>query len=925
VSAGQEITAADLENMTFVPDANWNGTATFEWVAADDHAYAATPATMTIIVAPVNDAPVATVPSGINVTEGTPATMNGISFADIDAANNPVTVTISVPEGSLAATSDAGVTVSGTAGALILTGSLTAINDFITAGNVSYTTILNPSATVTATVHVSDNGNTGSGGALQDTETFPLNITKTNTPPTGTGDTKTTLRDTPVNGSVVGADADGDALTYTKETDPAHGTVVVNADGTYTYTPTTGYTGGDSFTIKIDDGQGGSTTVTVNITVTPPPNNPPTGTGDTKTTTWNVPVNGNVTGSDPDGDALTYTKASDPAHGTVVVNADGTYTYTPTTGYTGGDSFTVKIDDGKGGTTTVIVNITVTAPPNNPPTGTGDTKTTTQDIPVSGNVTGSDPDGDALTYTKASDPANGTVVVNANGTYTYTPTTGYTGGDSFTVKIDDGKGGSTTVIVNITVNPVIPPPNNPPTGTGDTKTINQDTPVNGSVTGSDPDGDALTYTKASDPAHGTVVVNADGTYTYTPAAGYTGGDSFTVKIDDGKGGSTTVIVNITVNPVIPPPNNPPTGTGDTKTINQDTPVNGSVTGNDPDGDALTYIKASDPAHGTVVVNADGTYTYTPAAGYTGGDSFTVKIDDGKGGSTTVTVNITVNPVTPPANNPPTGFGDSKTTKENTPVSGNVTGSDPDGDALTFTKATDPAHGTVVVNADGTYTYTPTAGYTGLDNFNITISDGKGGTAIVTVNINVTAVIQDPVALNDGGETKANTPVTIDLLANDDGRNATLDLASIEIVAAPAHGTVKVNEDGTVVYTPDPGYTGDDTFTYQVKNANGQLSNVATVAVTVTATGINVPNLFTPNGDGKNDFFEIRGLNQYAENELVIVNRWGNEVYRQKGYQNTWKGDGLNEGTYYYLLRIRRNSSAEWEVMKGYVTLIRAFK
>ncbi len=90
--------------------------------------------------------------------------------------------------------------------------------------------------------------------------------------------------------------------------------------------------------------------------------------------------------------------------------------------------------------------------------------------------------------------------------------------------------------------------------------------------------------------------------------------------------------------------------------------------------------------------------------------------------------------------------------------------------------------------------------------------------------------------------------------------------------------------------------------------------------------ISIPTLFTPNGDGRNDVFEIRGLNQYAENELSIVNRWGNEVYRQKNYQNNWSGEGLNEGTYYYLLRVKPNgANAKWQVFKGYTTLIRTFK
>jgi len=93
----------------------------------------------------------------------------------------------------------------------------------------------------------------------------------------------------------------------------------------------------------------------------------------------------------------------------------------------------------------------------------------------------------------------------------------------------------------------------------------------------------------------------------------------------------------------------------------------------------------------------------------------------------------------------------------------------------------------------------------------------------------------------------------------------------------------------------------------------------------TTGNLVVPNLFTPNGDGTNDVFEIRGLDRFAQNDLVIVNRWGNEVYKSNNYQNNWSGEGLNEGTYYYLLRVKQNATSPWQVFKGYVTLIRAFK
>ncbi|RYG16591.1 MAG: gliding motility-associated C-terminal domain-containing protein [Chitinophagaceae bacterium] len=94
---------------------------------------------------------------------------------------------------------------------------------------------------------------------------------------------------------------------------------------------------------------------------------------------------------------------------------------------------------------------------------------------------------------------------------------------------------------------------------------------------------------------------------------------------------------------------------------------------------------------------------------------------------------------------------------------------------------------------------------------------------------------------------------------------------------------------------------------------------------VSGSSLNIPNLFTPNGDGTNDTFEIRGLDLFAENDLIIVNRWGNEVFKQTNYRNTWDGEGLNEGTYYYVLRVKETSSSDWKVFKGWVTIIRKFK
>jgi len=438
-----------------------------------------------------------------------------------------------------------------------------------------------------------------------------------------------------------------------------------------------------------------------------------------------------VSASDVDGDTLTYTLgtgSSAPQHGTVSLNsATGAYTYTPAADYNGNDQFDIIVSDGNGGFDTLTVYVHVN-PVNDVPVAQNDNAGTDEDTSVSGSVSASDVDGDTLTYTIGTVPNNGVVSVSPNGMYTYTPNADWYGTDSFTVIVSDGKGGTATATVTITVNPV----NDAPVAAGDSKATDEDNSVSGSVTGSDIDGDSLTYAKGIDPLHGAATVNADGTYTYTPNANWHGTDSFTVIVSDGKGGTDEVTVTIKVNPV----NDNPAAVDDSATVDEDSSVSGNVSTNDtPSADGgNVWSKATDPAHGTATVNADGSYTYTPDANYHGTDSFDYMITDVDGSTSTATVYITVNSV----NDAPVANNESTTTKKDTAVNVDVLGndSDVDGDSLTVTGVSDPAHGTAVINGDGTVSYTPDAGYYGLDQFSYTISDGKGGTSTGTVNITV---------------------------------------------------------------------------------------------------------------------------------------------------------------------------------------------
>ncbi|WPH17451.1 tandem-95 repeat protein [Variovorax paradoxus] len=936
---------------TYTPNPDFNGTDSFTVTVSDGHG-GTTASTVTVTIDPVNDAPVFVDDGGtpVNTTDGyvfgydenRPAgtVLGTVRATDADSA----TVTYSILSGN----DDGYFAIDPVTGEISLTaaGAAAFANDYEAGANAHALVVGANDGTVTTSIPVT------------------LNEQNINDDPTAPDDTKTTNEDTPVSGQITGSDADGDTLTYTKGSDPAHGTVTVNADGTYTYVPGANFNGTDSFTVTVNDGHGGTTTSTVNVTVVPV-NDLPTVPDYTKTTNEDTPVSGQVIGTDVDGDTLTYIKGTDPSHGTVTVNADGTYTYIPGANFNGTDSFTVTVSDGHGGTTTSTVTVTID-PVNDAPVfvdgGGTPVNTTTGYVfgydenrpagTVLGTVRATDADSATITYSILSgneqgyfaiDPVTGAISLTPAGAAAFV--NDYEAGANAHALVVGANDGTVTTNIPVTLNEQNI--NDAPTVPDYTKTTNEDTPVSGQVTGSDVDGDTLTYTKGSDPAHGTVTVNADGTYTYVPGANFNGTDSFTVTVSDGHGGTTTSTVTVTIDPV----NDAPTVPDYTKTTNEDTPVSGQVTGSDADGDALTYTKGSDPAHGTVTVNADGTYTYTPSANFNGTDSFTVTVSDGHGGTTTSTVTVTVDPVndapvfvdgggTPVntttgyvfgydenrptgtvlgtvratdvdsatvtysilsgnddgyfaidpvtgaisltaagaaafvndyeaganahslvvgandgtvttnipvtlneqnVNEAPTAPDDTKTTDEDTPVSGQIVGSDLDGDTLTYTKGSNPSHGTVTVNADGTYTYVPGPNFNGTDSFTVTVSDGQGGTTTSTVNVTVnpvndapSATVTAPEAVSEGslpggipaaGEPPLQSTGTISIADPDSAAG------DLSVSLSGPHGITSGGQ--PVSWTWD---AGTHTLTGSV-TVGGVTTEVMTVAVgNVTATG-----------------------------------------------------------------------------------------
>ncbi len=166
----------------------------------------------------------------------------------------------------------------------------------------------------------------------------------------------------------------------------------------------------------------------------------------------------------------------------------------------------------------------------------------------------------------------------------------------------------------------------------------------------------------------------------------------------------------------------------------------------------------------------------------------------------------------------------------------------------------------------------------------------------------------PTAHDDMANVESGSSVQIVVLANDEPGSSPIVSSGVRITRQPANGTVVVNLDGSITYTPNEGFVGDDTFEYEIEDENG-LTDRAEVTITVTPRPLRIPNVFTPNGDGRNDVFEIEGIEGFDRIEVTVINRWGNEVYRNTNYRNDWNGGNLNEGTYYYQIRTHRGGQA----------------
>ncbi|MCE9608611.1 MAG: DUF6288 domain-containing protein [Chthoniobacter sp.] len=376
----------------------------------------------------------------------------------------------------------------------------------------------------------------------------------------------------------------------------------------------------------------GAVSTTVTVTVGADANRAPVAQNQTLTTPLNTAKSVTLAATDPNGDAMTYSVVTAPAHGALSGTAPALL-YTPTTGYTGADSFTFKANDGRADSAAGTVTIDVGTVGNRRPVAVSQSVTTPEETVRGIVIAGTDPDSDPLTYQIVSGPQHGTLSGTApNLTYTSAPNypaSNNNGSDSITFTVSDGALTSAPATVSIIVTPI----NDAPQATAQSVNVSVNSVNAITLTASDPEGYGLLYSVLSNPTHGTLAGTAPN-LTYTPASNYHGPDNFTFKVTDSEGVVSSAAVSITII------NDPPVANAQSLELAPNIGQAITLTGSDNCNDPLTYVVVTQPANGVLSGTAPN-LTYTPNVNFSGTDSFTFKVNDGTNDSPVATVVLNV--------------------------------------------------------------------------------------------------------------------------------------------------------------------------------------------------------------------------------------------------------------------------------------------
>lgn len=640
---------------------------------------------------------------------------------------------------------------------------------------------------------------------------------------------------TPRTGNVTANDSDPDSITdpidtsldWFKFTNPNNGIVnVFSINGTFTYTPNTGFTGTDSFQYYVVDHCGLYAIATVFLNVVGP-NLDPTA-SDLTLTSLNEDVVHSGTliplVSDPENDAITFELLSAPASGELHLLSNGSYTYSPVANFTGNVSFTYSACDAVGQCDQGSVYLTINNVDNDPPQLSDDNKIMNEDSAGIINVAGNDfDDTGALVYSIFTQPAFGSAtLLNANGQYSYTPMPNYFGFDSFQIQACDGVNCSTSM-VNIQINGI----NDSPTASPFILTLNEDVNSSGSIsTITDAEPNVMLFTTPGGNTIAGLTINSNGTYNYMAPANYNGSQTINIQGCDPQNlcASTTLTLNVSAI------NDLPIVTNDVFSTSEDQALSGNLSNGeyDVEGNALTYTTTQLPLGGTLNLSTNGQFTYTPNTNWFGNETVSISVCDTQNGCSTTQFSITVNAV----NDLPTVMLANLTTNEDVGLNGTLTSfvTDVETPQLNFTLQGPPNSGTFNLASNGTYSFQPATNFFGTLSASFQACDASNGCSSGIISITVSSVNDSPIATNQLITINEDQTTSGVLTGVTDVDHTNL---TITLIQGASNGTFSLSSSGSFNYTPNPNFFGTETILYAACDALGLCAN-GQLAISITS-------------------------------------------------------------------------------------------
>ncbi|MCX6055960.1 MAG: Ig-like domain-containing protein [Chloroflexi bacterium] len=845
-------------SLSFAPELNWSGIEVFSYTAQDGHGATST-ANITVTVNAVNDAPTIVHTSNQTIDEDT--TTGAITFTINDVDNTADSLTITRTSSNATVIPLANVVIGGSGSNRTVT-----ITPAANKNNWNKTTLINNPVTITLSIK--------DASLATVVDTFTVTVMKVNDTPVANNDSASVSEDGSVAIPVLTNDTDidisneGDSLTIVSTANVDNGSVTISGDNkSLTFTPTTNWYGMEVFDYTIRDIAGETATASVTVTVNPV-NDAPTISDianqiineDSNTAALSFTIN------DIDNATDTLTLIAVTGNGTIIPlsgivfngsGTDRTVTVTPSLDkntYSSG-AITITITAKDAGNLTASDSFTMTVSKiNDAPTALADTATVAEDssgeILVLANDTDVDlaNEGDSLTIISVAEVDNGTVnIAEDNKTLFFTPTSNWNGSETFTYTVRDVAGLQSTANVTVTVSPV----NDVPVAKNDSTTTNEDSAINISVLDNDTDvdlsreGDILTIVSTTGVENGAVSIAADKlTLTFTPAANWNGSETFTYTIRDLS--NATAIGNVTV--TVAPINDDPHAVADTLTLSEDQSTSVEVLANDTDvdlsqeGDDLTIVGISGIDHATANIASDSkSILFTPEDHWYGIEEFSYTLQDKKAIQSSATVTITVNA----ANDAPVAVADSTTTTEDNAVTINVLGNDSDidlsreGDDLTILSVNGVDHGLVTIATDKkSLTFSPSSNWNGTETFNYVVKDIANAQDTASVTVKVSPINDTPVGIDDSTSTTEDTAVMLNVIANDTDVDLANEGDNLTVISTSGvdHGVAKISSDQkSILFTPDPNWSGTEVFTYLLTDIEGK---IATASVTIDVKAVN---------------------------------------------------------------------------------------